>query len=131
MLMREIAVHNGLRTARTALEGYERVIYKIMTTGTQVTPDMLTPEAFPDWGPEVKRTAESMEDYRNAIPAEALMNTTKTAWAVGEQTMLELYLIWQMTGVMDIIETVDENLAVIIEEIMEEKLEEAGYELDD
>ncbi len=49
-IMREVAVRNGLASARDALEGYGRVVYKIMSTGTQVSPDMLQPNAFPDWG---------------------------------------------------------------------------------
>lgn len=129
-LMREVAVMNSLGTARKALEGYERVIYKIMSTGTQVTPDMLTPEAFPDWGPEVKATAENLDVLRKAIPDDVL-HTTETAWRIGEKTILELYMIWYLTGSLKIIEAVDENLAMIIEEIMEDKLEEAGYDVDD
>lgn len=129
-LMREIAVNNSLGSARKALEGYERVIYKIMSTGTQVTPDMLTPDAFPDWGPEVKATAENLDVLRKAIPDD-VMHTTETAWKIGDKTILELYMIWYMTGSLDIIEAVDENLAMIIEEVMEDKLEEAGYDVDD
>lgn len=129
-LLREVAVKNSLGTARKALEGYERVIYKIMATGTQVTPDMLTPDAFPDWGPEVKATAMNLEVLRKAIP-DSVLHTTETAWHIGDKTILELYMIWYLTGVMDIIEAVDENLAMVIEEIMEEKLEEAGYDVDD
>ncbi|MHB8556102.1 MAG: 4Fe-4S dicluster domain-containing protein, partial [Candidatus Dormibacteria bacterium] len=44
-ILREVAVRNGLRTAKEALEGYGRIIYKIMGTGTQVSPDMIQPEA--------------------------------------------------------------------------------------
>jgi heterodisulfide reductase subunit C len=130
ILMREVAVANGLGSARKALEGYERVIYKIMATGTQVTPDMLKPDAFPDWGPEVKETAENLDVLRKAIPDEVL-HTTETAWKIGDKTILELYMIWYMTGVMSIIEAVDENLSMVIEEVMEDKLEEAGYDIDD
>ncbi|MDH5647900.1 MAG: 4Fe-4S dicluster domain-containing protein, partial [Candidatus Heimdallarchaeota archaeon] len=129
-LLREVAVNNGLSTARKAMEGYERVIYKIMATGTQVTPDMLKPDAFPDWGPEVKETAENLDVLRKAIP-DSVMHTTETAWKVGDKTILELYMIWAMTGALDIVSAVDENLAMIIEEIMEDKLEEAGYDLSD
>ncbi|MFV1962675.1 MAG: 4Fe-4S dicluster domain-containing protein, partial [Acidimicrobiia bacterium] len=52
-LLREVAVRNGLTTAKDALEGYGRVVYKIMTTGTQISPDMLQPDAFQDWVPDV------------------------------------------------------------------------------
>ncbi len=46
-LLREVSVKNGLASARDALEGYGRVVYKIMTTGPQISPDMLQPDAFP------------------------------------------------------------------------------------
>ena len=50
-IIREVAVTNGLASAKQALSGYSRIIYKIMSTGTQVSPDMLQADAFPDWGP--------------------------------------------------------------------------------
>ena len=59
------------------------------------------------------------------------MHTTETAWYVGEKTILELYIIWKMTGSLDIIESIDANLAIIIEEIMEDRLDEAGYDIND
>ena len=37
-IMREVAVKNGLHSAKEALEGYSRIVYKIMSTGTQVSP---------------------------------------------------------------------------------------------
>lgn len=128
MIMREVAVRNGLRTARDALEGYSRVIYKIMTTGTQVSPDMIQPDAFPDWGPVARETAENLALWRRATPPETL-HTTSTAWAVDEKTLTELYLIWHMTGVMEMIREVDEGLHMILTDVMEEWLEEKGYAL--
>lgn len=126
-ILREVAVKNGLASARDALEGYGRVVYKIMATGTQVSPDMLQPNAFPDWGPSVKGISENMETWRRALPPETL-HTTTTAWTVDEKTIIELYLIWQATGVMDMIGEVDEGLHMILEDVMEDVLEEAGYE---
>ena len=67
-VMREVAVNNGLASAREALEGYSRIIYKIMSTGTQVSPDMLQPDAFPDWGPEVKDVSDNLDMWRRALP---------------------------------------------------------------
>jgi heterodisulfide reductase subunit C len=49
---------------------------------------------------------------------------------VSEKTLSELYLIWHMTGVMDMIKEVDEGLHMILMDVMEEKLEEAGFDLD-
>lgn len=126
-VMREVAVRNGLQTARDALEGYGRIIYKIMSTGTQVSPDMLQPNAFPDWGKHVHEISDNLEYWRKALPPETL-HTTETGWAVDDKTIIELYLIWHMTGVMDMVKEVDEGLFMILQDVMEERLEEAGYD---
>ncbi|MDA8393245.1 MAG: 4Fe-4S dicluster domain-containing protein [Actinomycetota bacterium] len=126
-VMREVAVNNGLASAREALEGYSRIIYKIMSTGTQVSPDMLQPDAFPDWGPEVADVSESLALWRRALPPET-HHTTTTGWAVADRTLIELYLIWLETGALDMISQVDEGLHMILEEVMEERLEEEGIE---
>jgi len=106
-VLREVAVNNGLKSAQQALEGYSRIVYKIMGTGTQVSPDMLQPDAFPDWGPQVKRVSDELDLWRRALPPETL-HTTRTGWQVDDQTLIELYLIWYNTGVMDMIANVDE-----------------------
>jgi heterodisulfide reductase subunit C len=126
-VLREVAVKNGLRSAKQALEGYSRIIYKIMGTGTQVSPDMLQPDAFPDWGPQVRDVSAELELWRRALPPETL-HTTSTGWQVDDKTIIELYLIWHNTGVMDMIAEVDQGLHMILNDVMEEKLEEAGYE---
>lgn len=127
-IIREVSVKNGLRSAKQALEGYGRVIYKIMGTGTQVSPDMLQPDAFPDWGPQVREVSAELDLWRRALPPETL-HTTSTGWQVDDKTIIELYLIWHNTGVMDMIAAVDEGLHMILNDVMEEKLEEAGYEV--
>jgi heterodisulfide reductase subunit C len=127
-LLREIAVKNGLGTAKEALEGYGRVVYKIMTTGTQISPDMLQPDAFPDWGPDVEKTSDNLDLWRRALPPETL-HTTEMSWVVSEETLIELYLIWLHSDVMDMIEQADEGLHMIILDVMEETLEDAGYEV--
>ena len=126
-IMREVAVKNGLQTAKEALQGYGRIIYKIMSTGSQVSPDMLQPDAFPDWGTHVYEIAENLEVWRKALPPETL-HTTETGWKIDKKTIIELYLIWHMTGVMDLIEGIDEGLFMILVDVMEERLEEAGYD---
>jgi heterodisulfide reductase subunit C len=126
-ILREVAVKDGLVSAREALEGYSRIIYKIMSTGTQVSPDMLQPDAFPDWGPEVKDVSDNLDMWRRALPPETL-HTTSTGWDVDEKTLLELYLIWFHTGALDMISEVDEGLHMILQEVMEERLEDAGIE---
>ena len=127
-ILREVSVNNGLKSAQQALEGYSRIVYKIMGTGTQVSPDMLQPDAFPDWGPDVKRVSDELDLWRRALPPETL-HTTKTGWQVDDQTLIEMYLIWYNTGVMDMIANVDEGLNLILSDVMEEMLEEAGYEI--
>jgi len=127
-VLREVSVNNGLASAREALEGYSRIIYKIMSTGTQVSPDMLQPDAFPDWGPEVKDVSDNLDIWRRALPPETL-HTTSTGWDVDEKTLLELYLIWFHTGALDMISEVDEGLHMILQEVMEERLEDAGVEV--
>lgn len=127
-VLREVAVNEGLTSAREALEGYSRIIYKIMSTGTQVSPDMLQPDAFPDWGPEVKDVSDNLDIWRRALPPETL-HTTSTGWDVDEKTLLELYLIWFHTGALDMISEVDEGLHMILQEVMEERLEDAGVEV--
>ena len=124
-IMREVAVREGMASAREALEGYSRIIYKIMSTGTQVSPDMLQPDAFPDWGPEVKDVSENLDLWRRALPPET-HHTTSTGWEVADRTLIELYLIWLETGALAMIKEVDEGLHMILEEIMEERLEEEG-----
>lgn len=127
-ILREVSVNNGLKSAQQALEGYSRIVYKIMGTGTQVSPDMLQPDAFPDWGPQVKQVSDELDIWRRALPPETL-HTTKTGWQVDDQTLIELYLIWYNTGVMDMIANVDEGLNLILSDVMEEMLEEAGYDV--
>jgi heterodisulfide reductase subunit C len=127
-ILREVSVKNGLKSAKQALEGYSRIIYKIMGTGTQVSPDMLQPDAFPDWGPQVREVSADLDAWRRALPPETL-HTTSTGWQVDDKTIIELYLIWHNTGVMDMIAEVDEGLHMILNDVMEEKLEEAGYEV--
>jgi heterodisulfide reductase subunit C len=57
------------------------------------------------------------------------MHTTSASWEVDDKTLTELYLIWHLSGVLDMIKTLDESLHMILVDVMEEKLEEAGYPL--
>jgi heterodisulfide reductase subunit C len=126
-IMREVAVRNGLASAKEALVGYSRIIYKIMSTGTQVSPDMLRPDSFPDWGPETADVADNLDLWRRALPPET-MHTTSTGWSVADRTLIELYLIWFETGALDMIAQVDPGLHAILSELMEDRLEEEGIE---
>jgi heterodisulfide reductase subunit C1 len=52
------------------------------------------------------------------------LNTTATAWEVNLKTSIELYTIWEMTGVLKQLEGIDENLFDVITDIMDEKRED-------
>jgi heterodisulfide reductase subunit C len=127
-IMREVAVNNGLDSAKEALRGYTRIIYKIMSTGTQVSPDMLQVDAFPDWGPSVAKVSENLDLWRRALPPET-HHTTTTGWDIARKTLVELYLIWHKTGALDMIGELDASLHALLEEVMEDLLDEEGYEL--
>jgi hypothetical protein len=71
--------------------------------------------------------SENLTLWRRALPPET-MHTTSTSWDVSERTLIELYLIWMETGALEMIRHVDESLHMILEEIMEERLEEEGIE---
>jgi len=128
-VMREVAVNNGLDSAKEALRGYTRIIYKIMSTGTQVSPDMLQVDAFPDWGPSVAQVSEKLDLWRRALPPDT-HHTTTTGWDISRKTLVELYLIWHKTGALDMIGELDSSLHALLEEVMEDLLDEEGYELD-
>lgn len=129
-VMREVAVNNGLQSAKEALQAYSRIIYKVMSTGTQVAPDMLQPDFFPDWGPDVKQVSENLDVWRRMVPPET-MHTMELAWDVAEKTRVELFLIWKLTGNLEMIEQLDEGIFMVLEEVMEELLEEHGYDIDE
>lgn len=127
-IMREVAVNNGLASAKEALAGYSRIIYKIMSTGTQVSPDMLQRDAFPDWGPETGDVSDNLDLWRRALPSETL-HTTSTGWEISDRTLVELYLIWITTGSLDMIAEIDKSLHAMLSELMEEMLEDEGIEV--
>lgn len=123
-LLREVAVKNGLQETKDVLQGYSRVIYKVMLKGNQVSPDMLQPDFFPDWGPWVGQFSANMPVWRKAIPVDTLRGVTDAAWKTNRKTLLELYTIWFETGNMDIIKEIDEGLYELLADVMQEELEE-------
>jgi len=122
-LIREVAVRNGIKETRDVLQGYSRVIYKVMLKGNQVSPDMLQPDFFPDWGPWVRDFSQNMHAWRQAIPVDTLRGVTDAAWKTDDATLRELYTIWFETENMEIIREVDEGLYELLLDIMEEELE--------
>ncbi len=123
-LLREVAVKNGLQETKDVLQGYSRVIYKVMLKGNQVSPDMLQPDFFPDWGQWVQNFSANMPVWRKAIPVDTLRGVTDAAWKTNRKTLLELYTIWFETGNMEIIKEIDEGLHDLLADVMQEELEE-------
>jgi heterodisulfide reductase subunit C len=123
MIMREVAIKHAMKSAQDVLRPFSRVMLKLISTGNQLAPDMITREHFPDWGPNVSKVEAPLALLRKAIPLPTL-NTLKTAWEVNLRTSVELYTIWEMTGVLAQLETIDENLFDVITDIMDEKREE-------
>ena len=130
MLMREAAIKHGMESAKNVLRPFSRVLLKVITTGTQIAPDMVNPDSFPDWGPKISKINAPLKVLRDAIPVPTL-NTTTTAWEVNLKTSVELYTIWEMTGVLDQLETVDENLFDVITDIIDEKRDDYEDWLDE
>ena len=113
MLMRETAIKHGMESAKSVLRPFSRVMLKLISTGNQLSPDMINPEGFADWGPNIAKVEAPLTTLRKAIPMPTL-HTTKTAWEVNLKTSVELYTIWEETGVLDSLETIDENLFDVI-----------------
>ena len=123
-ILREVSLKNGLQETKDALQGYSRVIYKVMLKGNQVSPDMLQPDFFPDWGPWVTEFSSNMPIWRKAIPMDSIRGVTDAAWRTDRKTLLELYTIWFESGNMEIIKELDEALYDLLVEVMQEELEE-------
>lgn len=120
MVLREYAVQFGLESAKQILAPYRRVLYTVMTTGNQVTPNMIQPEAFPDWGPQAVEESKNMDVYRKAVPVD-LMQRTDIGWQTSLQTAVELMTIFIESGVLDSIKNVDEDLYEMIMDMYEER----------
>jgi len=52
------------------------------------------------------------------------LQTVETAWEVSLKTSVEMYTIWEMTGVLKSLELMDENLFDVIEDFIDEKRED-------
>lgn len=123
MMMREAAIKHGMQAAKDVLRPFSRVMLKLISTGNQLSPDMITADHFPDWGPNASKVKAPLKLLRKAIPLPTL-HTTDTAWSVNLKTSVELYTIWEETGVLAQLETIDENLFDVITDIIDEKREE-------
>jgi heterodisulfide reductase subunit C len=126
-VMRELSVRHGLASTRKALAPFGRSLTLLVTVGTQVSPDMIQPEFFRDWGPfgadAGKGWDVSPEVLRRAIPSD-IMHTTRAAWEVSVQTSLELFRIYQETGVLDMLRGLDPDLTEMLIDLVDERREE-------
>lgn len=120
MLLREYAVKFALPSAKEVLAPYRRVLLTVITTGNQVTPNMIQPEAFPDWGPRALEESENMDIYRKAIPVD-LLQRSDVGWHTSLQTAVELMTIFIESGVLDSLKNVDKDLYDMIMDIYEER----------
>jgi heterodisulfide reductase subunit C len=84
---------------------------------------MISKEGFPDWGPNISKVEAPLQTLRKAIPVPTL-HTTKPAWEVNLKTSVELYTIWEETGVLESLKAIDMNLHDVISDIMDEKRDE-------
>ncbi len=130
MLMRETAIKHGMQSAKDVLKPFTRVLMKLITTGNQLAPNMITPDAFADWGPNVARIKAPLNILRKAIPMPT-MHTLDTAWEVNIKTSIELYTIWEASGVLEQLETIDPNLFDVVGDLMDEKRDEYQEWLDE
>jgi heterodisulfide reductase subunit C len=121
--MRETAIKHGMESAKNVLRPFSRVMLKLISTGNQLAPDMINRDHFADWGPNISKIDAPLKILRKAIPMPTL-NTTATAWEVNLKTSIELYTIWEETGVLQQLETIDQNLFDVITDIMDEKRED-------
>jgi len=126
-VMRELSVRHGLESAQRALAPFGRTFKLLTTVGTQLSPDMIQPDFFRDWGPLATRTSEtwdaSLEVLRKAVPIDVLQTST-AAWEVSVQTSLELFRIYEETGVLEMLRSVDPDLVEMLVDIVEERREE-------
>lgn len=116
-IVKEAAVRHGVDSTKRALQPYSRILYKLMTTGTQITPDMhSTVDLFRDWGPHKAELADHLEAYRDAVPVKTLAGVYDKSWEVDQRTMEELLVIEREAGVIDMVKASAEDVGEIIEE---------------
>ncbi len=126
-VMRELSVRHGVEATRRALAPFNRSLTLLMTVGTQVSSDMIQPDFFRDWGPFAAGSEQawgvSSKIMRQAIPIDVLQ-TTSSSWEVSVQTSLELFRIYEETGVLDMLRGLDPDLTEMLVDIIEERREE-------
>ncbi|BBG23495.1 4Fe-4S dicluster domain-containing protein [Sulfuracidifex tepidarius] len=120
MLLREYSVQFALPSAKEILAPYRRILLTVITTGNQVTPDMIQPDTFPDWGPQAVEESKNMTVYRQAVPVD-LLQRTDVGWHASLQTAVEMMTIFIESGVIEYLKGVDKDLYDMIMDIYEER----------
>jgi heterodisulfide reductase subunit C len=103
-------------------------------TGTQISPDMIQGDFFPDWGPKTKRMGKFMPQLREGLGSKPkgykglhgvdVLSGVEAAWRVRPETIHELQRIWQMDGSLERLRGVSPFLAELVEEELEEYMNE-------
>ncbi|MDA8064966.1 MAG: 4Fe-4S dicluster domain-containing protein [Thermaerobacter sp.] len=121
MILRDIAVEKGW--AKEALEKYTRILKTILTVGNQLSPDMIAPDFFPDWGPRVAEMSKHKKEWRAELGIPGLMPIDRS-WAVPAHVIKELLDIWKLSGAMDRVEATNPFLVELAWDNIEEALED-------
>ena len=123
-IIKEAAVRHGLDSTRKVLEPYSRILYKLTTTGTQITPDMHSSVAlFRDWGPHKAELAKHLKEYRDAVPVESLAGVMDKSWNIDPGTVDELLTIEKEAGVIDMLKSSVPGVGDVVEEAAAEAME--------
>ncbi|HSD99500.1 MAG TPA: 4Fe-4S dicluster domain-containing protein, partial [Burkholderiales bacterium] len=64
MLMRETAIKHEMESAKNVLRPFSRVMLKLISTGNQLSPDMINPQHFADWGPNLSKVDAPLKVLR-------------------------------------------------------------------
>lgn len=133
MMLRDHSHMWGL--SEEAMRPFTRVLKCILMTGTQISPDMIQGDFFPDWGPRCKRMGLHMPALRKRLGSRPegyeglkgvdVLSGVEAAWRVKSEVINELQQIWQMDGSLERLRMVSPFLAELVEEEIEEKREES------
>ncbi len=128
MILRDISHNLGL--SEEAMKPFTRVLKCIMMTGTQISPDMIQGDFFPDWGPKTKKMGNFIPELRKGLGSKPqgydglkgvdVLAGVESAWRVNPKTVHELQKIWQMDGSLERLKAASPFLAELVEEELEE-----------
>ena len=120
-MLKESSVKHGLASAKRSLEPYSKILYKVMTTGTQITPDMHSSNApFRDWGGGKADLAKHIREERAAVAVETLAGTIDKGWKVDARGRQALRTIEKEAGVTDMVKQTLKDVGDMVEEAGEE-----------